>query len=90
MNNTGFIRKNALQLSAALGIVLAPLGMSSCAVTPTPPPPPKPPAAFEAVGDVNPLGTYKVARFRDAASGQEYLVVTRTGYDGISVVAVPR
>ena len=89
MNNTGFIRKNALALSASLGIVLAPLGVSSCAVTPTPPPPPAP-AAFEAVGDVNPLGTYKVARFRDAASGQEYLIVTPTGYNGISVVAVPR
>jgi len=29
VNNTGFIRKNALALSASLGIVLAPLGVSS-------------------------------------------------------------
>lgn len=71
---------------AALAVAI---GLVSCAVTPTPPPP-KPPAAFESVGDVNPLGTCTVARFRDTSSGQEYLIVTPTGYNGISVVAVPK
>ena len=89
MKDTDSMFANRPLTALALAAILGPFGFASCAVTSTPPPPP-PPAAFEAVGDVNPLGTYKVARFRDTSSGQEYLVVTRTGYDGISVVAVPR
>lgn len=74
----------------ALAAILGPFGFASCAVTSTPPPP-RPPAAFEAAGGVTPLGEFRVMRFRDVASSQEYLVVTQPHVThNFVVVAVPR